>query len=33
MIDGSDNVEFELAVTAGLEDAGVNLDLFDTWTI
>lgn len=27
MVDGGDDVELELAITAGLKDAGVDLDL------
>jgi hypothetical protein len=30
---GSDDVEFEFAVRGGLEDACVDLDLFDTGTV
>lgn len=33
MIDGGDNVEFKLAVGGGLEDAGVDFDLLDTWAV
>jgi hypothetical protein len=29
VVDGGDNVEFELAVRRGLEDARVDFDLFD----
>jgi len=33
VVDGGDNVEFELAIAAGLEDTGIDLDLFDTRTV
>lgn len=33
MVDGSDDVEFEFAVAAGLENAGVNFDLFDAGAV
>lgn len=33
MIDRCDDVEFELAVRGGLEDARVDLDLFDAGAV
>lgn len=33
VIDRSDDVEFELAAAARLEDAGVDLDFLDTGTV
>ena len=33
MVYGSDDVEFEFAVRGGLEDACVDLDLFDTGAV
>jgi hypothetical protein len=29
VVDRGDDVELELAIAAGLEDAGIDLDLFD----
>ena len=33
VVDGGDDVEFELAVAGGLEDSGVDLDLFDAGAV
>ncbi len=33
VVDGGDNVEFELAVAGCLEDSRVNLDLFNTGAV
>lgn len=33
VVDGGDNVEFELAVRRGLEDARVDFDLFDAGAV
>jgi hypothetical protein len=33
VVDGADNVEFELAVGCGLEDSCVDFDLFDAGPI
>jgi hypothetical protein len=33
VVDGGDNVELELAVRRGLEDARVDFDLFDAWAV
>jgi hypothetical protein len=33
MVHRGDDVEFEFAVCARLEDAGVDFDLFDTWSV
>lgn len=33
MVDTSDDVEFKLAIGSGLEDSGVDFDLFDPRTV
>lgn len=33
MVDGGYNIEIELAIRRGLEDASVNFDLFDTGAV
>jgi hypothetical protein len=33
VVNGGDNVEFELAVAGGLEDSRIDLDLFDTGAV
>lgn len=33
VVDGRDDIEFDLAIRGGLEDARVDLDLFDTGAV